>query len=40
MVKKIKIGFFGDGQWAYNSAKNLLKTQKNFRKGLGELKLG
>ena len=27
MVKKIKIGFFGDGQWAYNSAKNLLKNK-------------
>ncbi len=25
MVKKITIGFFGDGQWAYNSVKNLLK---------------
>lgn len=27
MVKKIKIGFFGDGQWAINSAKKLLKNK-------------
>lgn len=27
MVKKIKIGFFGDGQWAFNSAKKLLKNK-------------